>query len=168
MSVTTDATSPQEQPSISLSHEGASRIAHDLRALLADVFALYVKTKNFHWHVGGPLFPLYHSLLDEQASQIFAMTDPLAERTRKIGHRTLVSIRDIARHQRLQDNEASALQASAMMSELLNDNLKLIESLRTTHELCAAENDFATASVIENWIDESEQRAWVLAECVST
>lgn len=150
-----------------ISQDGAARIAPELRILLADIFALYMKTKNFHWHVRGPLFSLYHELLDEQAAQIFAMTDALAERTRKIGERTLLSIGDIARRQRIQDNEAVNVSAHDMLSELLLDTRLLITNFQFVHELCAAENDFATASVIENWIDESEQRAWVLSETVS-
>lgn len=147
--------------------DGAARIAAELRTLLADTFALYVKTKNFHWHVRGPLFSLYHELLDEHASQIFAMTDPLAERTRKIGERTLLSVGDIARRQRVKDNDASNVSVTEMLSELLADTRELITNFQFVHELCAAENDFATASVIENWIDESEQRAWVLSETLS-
>lgn len=150
-----------------ISPEAAAAIAENLRTLLADVFALYVKTKNFHWHVRGPLFPLYHEMLDEQASQIFAMTDPLAERTRKLGQPTLLSIGDIARRQRVQDNEAPDLTATTMLADLLQDTRTLIANLQDVHELCAAGNDFATASVIENWIDESEQRAWALAETVA-
>ncbi|HWA95506.1 MAG TPA: DNA starvation/stationary phase protection protein [Terracidiphilus sp.] len=150
-----------------ISKDGAARIAAELRVLLADVFALYVKTKNFHWHVSGPLFSLYHELLDEQAAQIFAMTDPIAERTRKIGERALLSVGDIARRQRIKDNDAATVSAQDMLAELLADTRELIRNFQFVHELCAAENDFATASVIENWIDESEQRAWVLAETVS-
>jgi starvation-inducible DNA-binding protein len=150
-----------------ISTDGAARIAAELRTLLADVFALYVKTKNFHWHVRGPLFSLYHELLDEHAAQIFAMTDPLAERTRKIGERTLLSIGDIARRQRVRDNDAANVNANDMLTELLADTRELITNFQFVHELCAAENDFATASVIENWIDESEQRAWVLSETIS-
>ena len=150
-----------------ISQDGAARIAAELRVLLADIFALYLKTKNFHWHVRGPLFSLYHELLDEHAAQIFAMTDPLAERTRKIGERTLLSVGDIARRQRIKDNDAGSVSANDMLVELLADTRDLITNFQFVHELCAAENDFATASVIENWIDESEQRAWVLAETVS-
>lgn len=150
-----------------ISRDGAARIAAALRVLLADVFAMYVKTKNFHWHVRGPMFSLYHELLDKQAAQIFAMTDPLAERTRKIGQPTLLSIGDIARRQRVQDNDKANLDAQEMLAELLADTRALIINLQFVHELCAAENDFATASVIENWIDESEQRAWALAETVN-
>lgn len=163
----TVATSNDVKQMHSISRDGATRIAEELRVLLADIFALYVKTKNFHWHVRGPLFALYHELLDEQAAQIFAMTDALAERTRKIGERTLLSIGDIARRQRIQDNEAVNISAHDMLSELLEDTRLMITNFQFVHELCAAENDFATASVIENWIDESEQRAWVLSETVS-
>lgn len=165
--MTAMATSDEVKQMHGISQDGPARISAELRLLLADVFALYVKTKNFHWHVRGPLFSLYHELLDEHAAQIFAMTDPLAERTRKIGERTLLSIGDIARHQRIQDNDAANVGAQEMLAELLGDTRQLITNFQFVHELCAAENDFATASVIENWIDESEQRAWVLAETVS-
>lgn len=163
----TAATSDDVKRMHGISRDGAARIAVELRILLADVFALYLKTKNFHWHVRGPLFSLYHELLDEHAAQIFAMTDPLAERTRKIGERSLLSVGDIARRQRIKDNDAASVGAQDMLSELLSDTRDLITNFQFVHELCAAENDFATASVIENWIDESEQRAWVLAETVN-
>jgi starvation-inducible DNA-binding protein len=131
------------------------------------VFALYVKTKNFHWHISGRHFRDYHLLLDEQATQIFAMTDAIAERARKIGATTIHSISDIARNQRLKDNNKDGVGAQEMIGELCEDNQKLTQSLRATHEICDRHNDVATASLIENWIDESEQRTWFLAEIVS-
>jgi starvation-inducible DNA-binding protein len=163
----TVATSDSVKQMHGIRKDGAARVASELRDLLADVFALYVKTKNFHWHVRGPLFSLYHELLDEHAAQIFAITDPLAERTRKLGERTLLSIGDISRRQRICDNDEVNVSVQDMLAALLVDTRELIANFQFVHELCPAENDFATASVIENWIDESEQRAWVLAESVS-
>jgi len=147
-----------------LSAAGVAAIAGELRGLLADVFALYVKTKNFHWHMSGPSFRDYHLLLDEQADQIFAMTDDIAERARKIGATSLHSIGDIARHQRLQDNDAEYVTPRDMLVELCEDNRSLTRSLRAAHEVCDEHNDVATASLIENWIDESERRTWFLFE----
>ncbi len=140
------------------------RYADALRPLLADVFALYVKTKNFHWHISGRHFRDYHLLLDEQAAQVLAMTDEIAERARKLGGTTLRSIGDIARHQRLRDNDADAVGALDMLCELRDDNRQLTRSLRLTHEVCERHDDVATASLIENWIDESERRSWFLRE----
>jgi starvation-inducible DNA-binding protein len=137
-----------------------------LRKLLADVFALYVKTKNFHWHMSGKHFRDYHLLLDEHATQIFAMTDDIAERARKIGGTTLRSISDISRHQRLKDNDKEFVAPRDMLLELRDDNLELTRELRSTHELCEEHNDVATASLIENWIDETERRTWFLSETV--
>jgi starvation-inducible DNA-binding protein len=147
-----------------LSRDGVAEISSALRELLADVFALYVKTKNFHWHMSGPHFRDYHLLLDEQGEQIFAMTDDIAERARKIGGTTLHSIGEIAEHQRLKDNNAEFVTAKEMLAELASDNLKLVGFLRSTHEVCDRHNDVATASLIENWIDESERRTWFLSE----
>jgi starvation-inducible DNA-binding protein len=147
-----------------LSAAGVSAIAGELRSLLADVFVLYVKTKNFHWHMSGASFRDYHLLLDEQADQIFAMTDDIAERARKIGATSLHSIGDIARHQRLQDNDAEYVAPRDMLVELCEDNRSLTRSLRATHEVCDEHNDVATASLIENWIDETERRTWFLFE----
>jgi starvation-inducible DNA-binding protein len=147
-----------------LSHDGVIEISDALRQLLADVFALYVKTKNFHWHMSGPHFRDYHLLFDEQAEQIFAMTDDIAERTRKIGGATLRSISDISRHQRLKDNNAEFVTPQEMLAELCADNRQLTRSLRATHETCDRHDDVATASLIENWIDESERRNWFLFE----
>jgi starvation-inducible DNA-binding protein len=147
-----------------LSHKGVEEISSALRQLLADVFALYVKTKNFHWHLSGRHFRDYHLLLDEHAEQIFAMTDDVAERTRKIGGITLHSISDISQHQRLKDNNAEFVAPNDMLVELCADNQQLTRSLRSTHEICDRHNDVATASLIENWIDETERRTWFLFE----
>ena len=147
-----------------LTPEGAAAVAAELRSLLADVFALYVKTKNFHWHMSGPHFRDYHLLLDEQSEQIFAMTDDLAERARKIGGTTLRSIGDIVRHQRLQDNDELFVAPREMLSELTSDNQHLTRLLRSSHAVCDDCNDVATASLIENWIDETERRTWFLFE----
>lgn len=149
-----------------LSDNAVEAISSNLRRLLADVFALYVKTKNFHWHVSGRHFRDYHLLLDEQATQIFAMTDTIAERARKIGGATIRSIGDIAKNQRLKDNNKEALSPQEMLGELCADNQQLTRSLRAAHEVCDRHNDVATASLIENWIDESEQRTWFLAEII--
>jgi starvation-inducible DNA-binding protein len=135
-----------------------------LNELLADVFALYLKTKNFHWHVSGPHFRDYHLLLDEHGDQIFAMTDPIAERVRKIGGITLHSIGQIARLQRIKDNDADYVDALDMIAELRDDNKELITRLRTVHDLADEHNDVATASLLENWIDETERRHWFLFE----
>lgn len=135
-----------------------------LRALLADVFALYLKTKNFHWHVSGRHFRDYHLLLDEQAEQIFAMTDDIAERARKIGGTTLRSIGQIAREQRILDNDADYVDPQDMLAELRSDNQQLTREMRRVHELCDEYGDVATASLLENWIDETERRIWFLYE----
>jgi starvation-inducible DNA-binding protein len=135
-----------------------------LNALTADVFALYLKTKNFHWHMSGPHFRDYHLLLDEQSDQIFAMTDPLAERVRKLGGTTLRSIGHIGRLQRLADNDADYVTPLDMLAELRDDNRQLAASLRETHALCDEHNDVASASLLEVWIDETERRAWFLFE----
>jgi len=135
-----------------------------LNILLADVFALYVKTKNFHWHVSGPHFRDYHLLLDEQGEQIFAMTDDLAERVRKIGGRTLHSIGEIGRLKRVLDNDAEYVTPLDMLAELRDDNEQLVAHMRETHELCDTYGDVATASLIENWIDQTEKRTWFLFE----
>jgi starvation-inducible DNA-binding protein len=147
-----------------LGTEGVEEIATSLRELLADVFALYVKTKNFHWHMSGAHFRDYHLLLDEQGEQIFEMTDDIAERARKIGGTTLHSIGEIAEHQRLKDNNAEFVSAKDMLAELAEDNQQLTQFLRATHEICDRHNDVATASLIENWIDETERRTWFLFE----
>ena len=148
-------------------NDGAVEISGALRKLLADVFALYVKTKNFHWHMSGPHFRDYHLLLDEQATQIFAMTDDIAERARKLGGTTIRSISDISRHQRLTDNNAEFVAPNDMLVELRGDNQQLTRELRSAHELCERRDDVATASLIENWIDETERRTWFLAETIT-
>jgi starvation-inducible DNA-binding protein len=150
-----------------LSGDAVVEISGELRKLLADVFALYVKTKNFHWHMSGRHFRDYHLLLDEHGEQIFAMTDDIAERARKIGGTTLHSIGDISKHQRLKDNNAERVAPEDMLSELRADNQELTRTLRSVHELCDKHNDVATASLIENWIDETERRTWFLSEIVS-
>ena len=147
-----------------LGPEAIRNITGALNALLADVFALYLKTKNFHWHVSGPHFRDYHLLLDEQAAQIFAITDDIAERVRKIGGTTLRSIGHVARLQRLADNDADYVDPPDMLSELREDNKALLLSMREVHGLCDEENDVATASLLENWIDEAQRRIWFLFE----
>jgi starvation-inducible DNA-binding protein len=147
-----------------LTQAGVEKITNELRQLLADVFALYVKTKNFHWHMSGPHFRDYHLLLDEQAQQIFAMTDDIAERARKIGGTTIHSISDISRNQRLHDNNEDFVPPADMMADLSADNQRFARLLRATHEICDRYNDVATASLIENWIDETERRTWFLFE----
>src|SRR5207248_8126995 len=139
-------------------------LAGALNALLADLFALYLKTKNFHWHVSGPHFRDYHLLLDEQADQIFAITDTVAERVRKLGGTTLRSIAHIARLQRIKDNDADFVSPQDMLAELRDDNLRLISQMRETHSLCDERRDVATASLLEVWIDEAERRVWFLFE----
>jgi starvation-inducible DNA-binding protein len=139
-----------------------------LTALLADSFALYLKTKNFHWHVSGPHFRDYHLMLDEQGDQIFAMTDPLAERVRKIGGTTLRSIGHVARLQRVEDNDADYVTPEDMLAELRDDNKDLVGRLREAHDLCEEHEDVATASLIEVWIDETERRVWFLFEATRT
>ena len=135
-----------------------------LNAILADVFALYFKTKNFHWHVSGPHFRDYHLLLDEQAVQLFESTDAIAERVRKIGGMTLHSIGEVARTQRISDNDATFVEPHDMLTELLEDNKALGVSLRAAHKLCEKHHDVATASMIEIWLDEGERRVWFLFE----
>ena len=155
------------EASTDLDRKGVTDIAGSLRQLLADVFALYLKTKNFHWHMSGKHFRDYHLLLDEHATQIFAMTDEIAERARKIGGKTLRSIGDISRHQSLKDNNEEFVAPEDMLVELRGDNQQLTRELRSTHELCEHHDDVATASLIENWIDETERRAWFLSEIVA-
>ncbi|RCS31684.1 DNA starvation/stationary phase protection protein [Rhodanobacter denitrificans] len=135
-----------------------------MNAILADVFALYLKTKNFHWHMSGPNFRDYHLLLDEHGDQLFAMTDPIAERIRKIGGSTLRSIGHIARLQRVDDNDAEYVEPTDMLAELREDNKALAARLREAHEVCDERHDIATASLIEEWIDETERRTWFLFE----
>ncbi len=135
-----------------------------LNLMLADVFALYLKTKNFHWHMSGPHFRDYHLLLDEHGDQIFAMTDPIAERVRKIGGTTLRSIGHIARLQRIADNDANFVSPLDMLAELRDDNQRLVAAFREAHGVCDEADDVASASLIENWIDETERRVWFLFE----
>jgi starvation-inducible DNA-binding protein len=139
-------------------------ISGALNILLADMFALYMKTKNFHWHVSGPHFRDYHLLLDEQAEQIFATTDAIAERVRKIGGTTLRSTGHIGRLQRIRDNDTDFGTPSDMLAELRDDNKQLAANLRETHDLCDEHGDVASASLLENWIDEAERRTWFLFE----
>ena len=147
-----------------LSAEATRDISAALRGLLADVFALYLKTKNFHWHMSGPHFRDYHLLLDEQGEQIFAMTDAIAERARKIGGTTLRSIGHIARMQRIPDNDADYVEPQDMLAELRDDNLHLTSEMRQVHNTCDEHHDVATASLLEVWIDETERRTWFLYE----
>jgi starvation-inducible DNA-binding protein len=151
-----------------LGNPAVTDISESLRRLLADAFCLYLKTKTFHWHMTGSHFRDYHLLLDEQADQVFAMTDVIAERARKIGGDTLRSIGDISRRQRLRDNDEKTLTPQKMLSELRDDNSLLTVYLRETHETCAKHNDVATTSLIEVWIDEAERRTWFLAETAAT
>ena len=139
-------------------------LAAALNGLLADVFALYLKTKNFHWHMSGPHFRDYHLLLDEQADQLFAMTDAIAERVRKVGGATIRSIGQIARTQRIVDNDVEYVAPHEMLAELREDNGSLADRLRAAHAVCDEYNDVASASLLEVWIDETERRAWFLFE----
>ena len=147
-----------------LSQAAVKDISGTMNAILADVFALYVKTKNFHWHMSGPHFRDYHLLLDEHADQLFAMTDPVAERVRKIGGITLHSIGEIARNQRVLDNDAEYVEPLDMLAELADDNKTLAARLREAHNVCDEHRDVATTSLIEVWIDETERRTWFLFE----
>ena len=151
-----------------LKSNATSSVADALNGILADSFALYMKTKNFHWHVSGPHFRDYHLLFDDQAAQIFATTDLIAERIRKTGNTTLRSIGDIARHQTLTDNNEEMVTPPAMLAELRDDNLKLVESLRAAKDLADEAKDNATSAVIDDWTDEAEQRAWFLFEAAQT
>jgi starvation-inducible DNA-binding protein len=144
--------------------EDVKNLSSVLNALLADVFALYLKTKNFHWHMSGQHFRDYHLLLDEQASQIFEITDAIAERVRKVGGTTIHSIGHIARLQRIVDNDEEFVGPTEMLRELHADNKALVESLRAAHEVTSKANEYATTSLIETWIDEAERRAWFLFE----
>lgn len=166
------ATQAKERPQVmldiptDLNRDGVSEITTELRRLLADAFALYLKTKNFHWHMTGRHFRDYHLLLDEHAEQIFAMTDEIAERARKIGGTTLRSISDISRHQRLKDNNEESVAPKEIFAELNADNQALTRYFRSAHETCDKYNDVATASLIEVWIDQTERRTWFLSEIV--
>lgn len=156
-------TAPLRTPS-DLSLQAGKDIAGALTVLLADVFALYLKTKNFHWHLSGTHFRDYHLMLDEQGEQIFATSDAIAERARKVGGTTLRSIGQIHRIQRLLDNDADYVTPEDMLAELADDNRQLTRFLRATHGVCTTHNDVATTSLIENWIDEAERRSWFLFE----
>ncbi|MBP1888343.1 Dps family protein [Sinorhizobium mexicanum] len=151
-------------PPSNLGCNATKDISAALTAVLADVFALYVKTKNFHWHISGPHFRDYHLLLDEQAAQISAITDEIAERARKIGGTTIRSIGHIARVKHIEDNDADFVTPEDMLAELKEDNLTLTQRMRETHNVCVEHGDVATASLIENWIDEAERRTWFLFE----
>lgn len=147
-----------------LGSDAVQHIPPALRGLLADVFALYLKTKNFHWHMSGSHFRDYHLLLDDQGEQIFAMVDAIAERSRKIGGTTIRSVGDIVRHQHIDDNDAEYVAPQDMLTELCVDNQKLTKQMRKIHEVCDEHGDIATASLLENWIDETERRTWFLYE----
>jgi starvation-inducible DNA-binding protein len=147
-----------------IDRQSVKDISGALNALLADVFALYVKTKNFHWHMSGPHFRDYHLLLDEHADQMFAVTDDIAERVRKIGGTTIRSIGHIARLQRISDNDAEYVDPGDMLSELREDERALVLRMRAVHSLCDDAGDVATASLLENWIDQTERRIWFLFE----
>jgi starvation-inducible DNA-binding protein len=167
------ATQAQEKPQAmlvtltGLNVEGVAEITNALRSLLADTFALYLKTKNFHWHMTGQNFRDYHLLLHEHSEQIFAMTDDIAERARKIGGTTLRSISDISLHQRLKDNNDECVAPKEMLAELTADNQALTRYFRSAHETCDKYDDVATASLIEVWIDQTERRTWFLSEIVA-
>jgi starvation-inducible DNA-binding protein len=154
---------PLQTPS-DLTPAATKEVSGAMNAILADVFALYMKTKNFHWHMSGPHFRDYHLLLDEHADQLFAMTDPIAERVRKIGGLTLRSIGQISQLQRVSDNDAEFVEPSDMLAELREDNKTLAARLREAHNVCEEHRDLATASLIEVWIDETERRTWFLFE----
>jgi starvation-inducible DNA-binding protein len=154
---------PLETPT-DLAAAATKDITAGMNGILADVFALYIKTKNFHWHMSGPHFRDYHLLLDDQADQIYAMADPIAERIRKLGGTTLRSIGHIARTQRLLDNDAEYVEPLDMLAELREDNKTLVAELRVAHDLCEEHRDIASASLIEVWIDETERRTWFLFE----
>jgi starvation-inducible DNA-binding protein len=156
-------TAPLQTPT-DLKSKAIAELSGSLNIVLADMFGLYMKTKNFHWHMSGPHFRDYHLLLDEQAEQIFATTDALAERVRKIGGTTLRSIGHISRLQRILDNDADFVTPLDMLAELRDDNKQLTASLRETHGLCDEDGDVASASLLETWIDEAERRAWFLFE----
>jgi starvation-inducible DNA-binding protein len=147
------------------SEEAVRDISRALMLLLSDVFALYLKTKNFHWHISGPHFRDYHLMLDDQGDQLFSMTDAIAERARKLGAATIRSIGQVSRCQRIVDNDADYVKPLDMIAELRVDNATLAQNMREVHSLCDEAGDVATASLLENWIDESEKRVWFLFEC---
>lgn len=147
-----------------LASNAAKSVKDALNIILADSFALYLKTKNFHWHVSGPHFRDYHLMLDEQAAEIFATTDDIAERVRKTGNTTLRSIGDVARHQTIKDNDKDFVAPGDMLKELRDDNLKLVESLRDAKDIADGAKDNATSAIIDDWTDQAERRAWFLFE----
>lgn len=147
-----------------LTSNATKTVAEALNGILADTFALYLKTKNFHWHVSGPHFHDYHLMFDAQAAQIFATTDQIAERVRKTGNTTLRSIGDIARHQTAKDNDADFVSPEAMLAELRDDNLKLVEQLREAKDVVDDAKDNATSGILDDWTDQAEERAWFLFE----
>ena len=162
--MTTAKKTPRLDTPTDLGANAVKDISATINRLLADAFALYLKTKNFHWHMSGPHFRDYHLLLDEQSEQIFATTDPLAERVRKLGGNTLRSIGDISRHQKIEDNDAEYVTPEDMLAELRDDNLAMAKAMREAHGLCDEHEDVATASLLEVYIDETERRAWFLFE----
>ena len=159
-----DAPAPKLATPTDLPSNALSSVADALNSALADSYALYFKTKNFHWHVSGPHFRDYHLMLDDQATQIHAITDAIAERVRKTGNVTLRSIGDIARHQTIEDNDAAFVSAADMLAELRDDNLKLVESFRKVKELAEEAKDNATSGIVDEWTDQAEERAWFLFE----
>ncbi|CAN5763596.1 Dps family protein [soil metagenome] len=158
-----DAAAPLKTPT-DIKSNAAKTVAEALNGILADSFAIYFKTKNFHWHVSGPHFHDYHLMLDAQAAQIFATTDAIAERVRKTGNTTLRSIGDISRHQSIKDNDAAFVSAADMLAELRDDNLKLVESLREAKDIVDEAKDNATSGILDEWTDQAEERAWFLFE----
>jgi starvation-inducible DNA-binding protein len=159
-----DTPAPKLATPTDLKSNQLSSVADALNAALADCFALYLKTKNFHWHVSGPHFRDYHLLLDDQAQQIYGITDAIAERVRKTGNVTLRSIGDVSRHQTIKDNDADFVSPADMLSELRDDNLKLVESFRNVKDLAEAAKDNATSGIVDEWTDQAEERAWFLFE----
>jgi starvation-inducible DNA-binding protein len=155
---------PRLQTPTDLGANATKNIAGAINALLADTFALYLKTKNFHWHMSGPHFRDYHLLLDEQSDQIFAMTDVLAERVRKLGGRTIRSIGEVSRQQRIADNDADYVTPDDMLAELRDDNQRFVSAMREAHDVCEEHGDVATTSLLEVYIDETERRVWFLYE----
>ena len=167
MTKTTEPIAPQKAPWATpsdIEHQAVLEIAAALNSLLADLFAIYLKAKNFHWHMSGPHFRDYHLLLDDHGEQIFAMTDAVAERVRKIGGTTIRSIGQISRLQRIADNDAEYVIPVDMLDELCEDERALVRSMRAVHSLCGDAGDVATASLLENWIDQSQRRIWFLFE----
>jgi starvation-inducible DNA-binding protein len=164
MATTAKSATPRLQTPTDLGANATKDLSGALNALLADTFALYLKTKNFHWHMSGPHFRDYHLLLDDHGDELFAMTDVIAERVRKVGGNTLRSIGDISRQQRIADNDAPYVAPDDMLAELRDDNQRFITSMREAHDVCEEHNDVATASLLETYIDEAEKRVWFLYE----